>query len=226
MPVVGAIFGKLDFQQPVHRAGTVPAGTADDAGRAKKAAGVPVFAYGNFITVAVNFAILAFIIFLMVKQINRLKREAPPAPAAAPAATPEDVVLLREIRDSAQEVSCGAPRRSGGHVARAAGSATPRPATRDVERGAVVGTGAHHGKAQRHVHAVLQPEVLDRDQALVVVHRDHRVKLAWPALPRACMNTVSGGCGPLASMPCRPGRSHGWRNVLDLFPPKQPPSPA
>ena len=60
---------------------------------------MPVLAYGNFITVAVNFAILAFIIFLMVKQINRLKRETPPAPAA-PAAPAEDIVLLREIRDS------------------------------------------------------------------------------------------------------------------------------
>ena len=59
-------------------------------------AGVPVFAYGNFITVAINFIILAFIIFLMVRQINRLKKAAPPP---APAATPEDVVLLREIRD-------------------------------------------------------------------------------------------------------------------------------
>jgi large conductance mechanosensitive channel len=64
-----------------------------------KKAGVPVLAYGNFITVAVNFAILAFIVFMMVKQINRLKKEAPPPPAAAPV-TPEDVVLLREIRDS------------------------------------------------------------------------------------------------------------------------------
>ena len=60
-------------------------------------AGVPLFAYGNFITVAINFLILAFVIFLMVKQINRLKREAPPPPPAAP---PEDVVLLREIRDA------------------------------------------------------------------------------------------------------------------------------
>ena len=58
-----------------------------------------MFAYGNFITVAVNFAILAFIIFLMVKQMNRLKREAPPPPPA-PAATPEDILLLRQIRDS------------------------------------------------------------------------------------------------------------------------------
>ncbi len=60
-------------------------------------AGVPLFAYGNFITVAINFIILAFIIFVMVKQINRLKQN---APAAAPAATPEDVMLLREIRDA------------------------------------------------------------------------------------------------------------------------------
>ena len=65
-----------------------------------KTAGIPVFAYGNVLTILVNFAILAFIIFMMVKQVNRLKREAPPAPPAPPAPTPEDVVLLREIRDS------------------------------------------------------------------------------------------------------------------------------
>ena len=59
-------------------------------------AGVPVLAYGNFITVAVNFVILAFVIFVMVKQINRLRNTAPPPPAA----TPEDITLLREIRDS------------------------------------------------------------------------------------------------------------------------------
>jgi large conductance mechanosensitive channel len=58
-------------------------------------AGVPLFAYGNFLTVVLNFLILAFVIFLMVKQINRLRRVEPPAPP-----TPEDTVLLREIRDS------------------------------------------------------------------------------------------------------------------------------
>jgi len=77
--------------------GTPPPGyTGPMTYEALTKAGVPLFAYGNFITVALNFVILAFIIFLMVKQINRLKREAPP-PAPA---TPEDVVLLREIRDA------------------------------------------------------------------------------------------------------------------------------
>ena len=98
MPVVGAIFGKLDFSSLFVVLGNVPAGTAMTLDALKKA-GVPVLAYGNFITVAVNFAILAFIIFLMVKQINRMKR-AEPVVVIAPVATTEDVLLLREIRDS------------------------------------------------------------------------------------------------------------------------------
>ena len=80
MPVVGLVFGKLDFSSLFIVLGQVPAGTAMTLDAMKKA-GVPVFAYGSFITVAVNFAILAFIIFMMVKQINRLKRSEPPAPA-------------------------------------------------------------------------------------------------------------------------------------------------
>lgn len=98
MPVVGAIFGKLDFSNLFIILGNVPAGTGTTLDALKKA-GVPVLAYGNFITVAVNFIILAFIIFIMVMQVNKMKKEAPAAPAA-PAPTPEDVVLLREIRDS------------------------------------------------------------------------------------------------------------------------------
>jgi len=98
MPIVGAVIGKLDFSNLFLVLGAVPAGTASTLAELKKA-GVPVFAYGSFITVAVNFAILAFIIFLMIKQINRLKKEAP-AQAPAPVATAEDVLLLREIRDS------------------------------------------------------------------------------------------------------------------------------
>ncbi|MEO7392448.1 MAG: large conductance mechanosensitive channel protein MscL [Ramlibacter sp.] len=96
MPIVSALFGKLDFSSLFVVLGQVPAGTAMTLDAMKKA-GVPVLAYGNFITVAVNFLILAFIIFLMVRQINRLRREAAPA---APAPPSEDVVLLREIRDS------------------------------------------------------------------------------------------------------------------------------
>jgi large conductance mechanosensitive channel len=96
MPVVGAIFGGLDFSNLFITLAEVPEGTAMTLAELKKA-GVPVFAYGNFITILLNFIILAFIIFMMVRQINRLKKETPPAAPAAPA---EDVVLLREIRDS------------------------------------------------------------------------------------------------------------------------------
>lgn len=100
MPIVGRLFGGLDFSNYFIKLADVP---KDFAGPqtydALTKAGVPLFAYGNFITVALNFIILAFIIFLMIKQINRLKREAPAAPAAPPA-DPEDVVLLREIRDA------------------------------------------------------------------------------------------------------------------------------
>ncbi len=95
MPIVGKIFGGLDFNNYfIPLAGQ----TATVLSDAKKAGAV--FAYGSFITIAINFIILAFIIFLMVKQMNRMKREAPPAPPAPPAPTPEDVVLLREIRDA------------------------------------------------------------------------------------------------------------------------------
>ena len=96
MPIVGAIFGKLDFSNLFIVLGKVPDGTALTL-EAMKKAGVPVLAYGSFITVSVNFIILAFIIFMMVRMISKLKHAEPPAP---PAPTPEDIVLLREIRDS------------------------------------------------------------------------------------------------------------------------------
>ncbi|HQZ04856.1 MAG: large conductance mechanosensitive channel protein MscL [Rhodoferax sp.] len=98
MPLVGAVVGNLDFSSMYVVLGSIPAGVGTSLAEMKKA-GVPVFAYGNFITIAVNFIILAFIIFMMVKQMNRLKREVPPAPVA-PVATPEDILLLRQIRDS------------------------------------------------------------------------------------------------------------------------------
>ena len=99
MPIVGAVVGNLDFSNMFIVLGKMPAGTAMALADLKKA-GVPVLAYGNLITIAVNFIILAFIIFMMVKQMNRLKREAPAPAPAAPAPTPEDILLLREIRDN------------------------------------------------------------------------------------------------------------------------------
>jgi len=96
MPLVGAIFGGLDFSSKFILLGNAPEGVAMTLTELKKA-GVPVFAYGNFLTILLNFIILAFIVFMLVRQINRLKKAEAPA---APPATPEDVVLLREIRDS------------------------------------------------------------------------------------------------------------------------------
>lgn len=97
MPIVAWIMGgKLDFSGMFLVLGNVPPGTAMTLDALKKAQ-VPVFAYGSFVTILVNFVILAFIIFVMVKQMIRLKKSEPPAP---PAPTPEEVLLLREIRDS------------------------------------------------------------------------------------------------------------------------------
>lgn len=96
MPIVGRILGNVNFADMFVALKEIPAGTAMTLEAVKKA-GVPVFAYGNFITIVLNFAILAFIVFMIVKQMNRMKKEAPPS---APAPTAEDVLLLREIRDS------------------------------------------------------------------------------------------------------------------------------
>jgi large conductance mechanosensitive channel len=97
MPLIGKVTGGLDFSNYYIALNGQPAGLP--LAEAKKAGAV--FAYGNFITVLISFLILAFIIFLMIKQINRLKREDPAA--AAPPAPPEEVVLLREIRDSVRK---------------------------------------------------------------------------------------------------------------------------
>ncbi len=92
MPVIGALFGGLDFSNFFVPLAAVPEGTAHTLA-AMKAAAVPVFAYGSFITAAINFLILAFIIFLIVKAANKaLKRSDDDA-------TPADILLLREIRD-------------------------------------------------------------------------------------------------------------------------------
>ena len=98
MPVAGRIIGGLDFSNFFIKLADGPSGIPQTLAELKKA-GVPVLAYGSFITIAINFIILAFIIFMIVKQMNKLKQAVPPPPPAAPA---EDVVLLRQIRDLLQ----------------------------------------------------------------------------------------------------------------------------
>lgn len=94
MPIIGAIFGKVDFTNMFIPLGDVPAGTAMTYDALKKA-GVPMLAYGNFITIVINFIILAFVIFMLVKAMNRLRRQ---SEAQEPAAEPsEEILLLREI---------------------------------------------------------------------------------------------------------------------------------
>ncbi|HEU4967887.1 large conductance mechanosensitive channel protein MscL [Sphingomonas sp.] len=96
MPVIGKIFGGLDFSSYFIALGPIPPelrGSTDYL--ALKKAGVPLLGYGEFITQAVNFLILAFIIFLLIRAANRAFRQAPETPAAEAA----DVALLREIRD-------------------------------------------------------------------------------------------------------------------------------
>lgn len=96
MPLISALLGgRIDFTNLFVVLGTIP----DNVPRtfdALKKAGIPIFAYGNFITISINFILLAFVIFHMVKIINKIRDDEPkPAPP-----TPEDVLLLREIRDS------------------------------------------------------------------------------------------------------------------------------
>ena len=95
MPIAGKLIGGLDFTNyylPLNNQGTHLA-----LAEAKKSGAV--FAYGSFITILLNFLILAFIIFQMVRALNKAKKSEP-APAPEPAPTPEEVVLLREIRDA------------------------------------------------------------------------------------------------------------------------------
>ena len=93
MPVVGSIIGNVNFTEmyiPLKgQAAGLPLVEAQKLGS--------VLSYGNFITIVINFLILAFVIFMMVKQVNKMKKAAPPA---APAPTPDDILLLREIRDA------------------------------------------------------------------------------------------------------------------------------
>ncbi|WP_029284414.1 large conductance mechanosensitive channel protein MscL [Pedobacter sp. R20-19] len=97
MPLVAALIGKPDFSNLyLVLRGAVPEGTA--LADAKKIEGAAIFAYGNFITVAINFILLALVIFMMIKAINKMKRKEE-AVAAAPVAPPKEEILLTEIRD-------------------------------------------------------------------------------------------------------------------------------
>ena len=98
MPLISSLLGgRIDFTNLFIVLGTVP----DNVPRtfdALKKAGIPIFAYGNFITISINFILLAFVIFQMVKIVNKIRlQDEEPKPAPP---TPEDIVLLREIRDS------------------------------------------------------------------------------------------------------------------------------
>lgn len=98
MPVVAAIIGKPDFSNMyIVLRGAVADGTA--LVDARKVDGAAIFAYGSFITVAINFFLLALVIFMMVKGINSLKRKEEALVAAAPPAPGKEEVLLTEIRD-------------------------------------------------------------------------------------------------------------------------------
>jgi len=111
MPIIGRIFGGLDFSSYffVLSPSKVPqalVGSTDYA--ALKRAGVPLLGYGEFITQAVNFVIIAFIIFLIVRSVNRLATLHQPPAEAAPVVEAADLVLLREIRDELRRKSTGA----------------------------------------------------------------------------------------------------------------------
>ena len=99
MPVIGRVFGGLDFSNYFIVLAPPPAGYAGPMTyEALTKAGVPLLAYGNFVTQVINFIILAFVIFWMVRQFASVKRRLDATPGAPPP-VPEDVVLLREIRD-------------------------------------------------------------------------------------------------------------------------------
>ena len=99
MPIISLILGgNVDFSNMYIVLGDVPEGTVNTYA-ALKEAGVAVLAYGQFLTVLINFILLAFVVFMMVKGINSMRRKEEAAAPAAPAADPADIALLKEIRD-------------------------------------------------------------------------------------------------------------------------------
>jgi large conductance mechanosensitive channel len=115
MPVIGWLFGGFDFSSYFLQLGPIPAsytGSPDNYA-ALKAAGVPLFGYGQFLSVVINFMILAFIVFLLVKFVNRaiaVVHEEQKAGDVPPAADPPELAILREIRDELRAAKTVAPR--------------------------------------------------------------------------------------------------------------------
>lgn len=105
MPIIGTLTSGVDFSEKFF---ALDGGTYANL-KAAKDAGVSVISYGVFINAVINFVIVAFVIFMLMKQVNKLKRQAEAAPAA-PAAPPEDVLLLREIRDALKGKAPAAPK--------------------------------------------------------------------------------------------------------------------
>ena len=202
MPVVGSVFGNLDFAQLFVALGDVPAGVPMVLADLQKA-GVPVLAYGNFITVAINFLILAFIIFMMVRQVIRLKR-AEAVVAAEPAVTPEDVSFNRCIRP--------------GHGLQQAGC-IGYTKTCNIKSCAVVWAGPNKRQTQCHIHTIGHPQVLDGYQPLVVVSGNHHIKLASPGahVHRVWRQRVADLKTQFASC------TDSWRHDVYFLSPKTPP---
>jgi large conductance mechanosensitive channel len=100
MPVISTLLGgHIDFTNLFLVLGSIPEGVPRTFDALKKA-GVPIFAYGNFITISINFILLAFVIFQMVKIVNKIRIiDAPPSPAT------EDTLILRDIRDSLKTIA-------------------------------------------------------------------------------------------------------------------------
>ena len=95
MPPLGLLLGKVDFSSLFLNL----SGTPQPSLTAAKAAGAPTLNYGVFLQATFDFIIIAFVIFMLVKQVNRFKREAPPAPPVPPPGLTNEEKLLMEIRD-------------------------------------------------------------------------------------------------------------------------------
>lgn len=107
MPLISWIFGGFDFSGYFVRLGPIPegyTGSLDNYAELKEA-GVLLWGYGQFVTVVVNFLILAFIIFLMVRAVNRINAKDPETEATTPTSPPEDIILLKQIRDELRKAN-------------------------------------------------------------------------------------------------------------------------